>query len=123
MSTPYSYINSDPYLEFFIRNKQKAWISFTAYLDSGAYISVLTKIDAQDLGLVLTEGRETLLHGVSGSITAYIHRVEIKLAGQIINTDIAFSSSDETPRLIGRKGIFENFVICFDEKHKLITFN
>lgn len=120
---PYPYFNSDPVIDFSVLASDNKWIPFWAYIDSGAYISVLTSKDAQDLGLSLHSGQKTELHGIGGKVSAYIHRLSIRLNNQELITPIAFSTSNSTPRLLGRQGIFDKFTICFDEKHKLINFS
>lgn len=92
------------------------------YVDSGAFTSVLTRADAVDLGLNLEKGKHIDLQGVGGSVSAYLHPVEIKIANKVLKIEVAFSVSYETPRLLGRKGIFDKFEICFNDTHKQLTF-
>ncbi len=117
-----TYLNSDPIVEFYIKDKKGNWNRFLAYVDSGASLTVLTRDDANRLGITLEKGKRTDLHGISGAVPAYIHNTSIKIAGKILKVKIAFSISNETPRLLGRDKIFESFTVCFsDRKHK-ITF-
>lgn len=96
---------------------------FTLYVDSGAAISVLTASDAMRLGINLAEGEPTDLFGISGSIKAYIHPLEAKIGeiNKFVSNEIkfparvAFSVSDQTPRLLGRADIFFKFLISFRE--------
>lgn len=93
------------------------------FVDSGLFVSVLNRSDAADLGLILEKGKHLDLQGVSGSISAYLHPVEIKLGGKVMNIQIAFSVSNETPRLLGRKGIFDKFEICFNDFRRQLSFS
>lgn len=121
MPISYSYVDSQPIIELLIRDKNGRWNRFLAYVDSGAAVTVLTRDDANRVGLTLEKGEMIELHGVSGVISAYLHAVSIQIADRIIKTKIAFSISNETPRLIGRKGLFDKFAVCFDDKNKRIS--
>ena len=117
------YTGNDPLLEFLAKDKDNHWIKFIAYIDSGAFMTILTKNDASDLGIDLTKGKKLDLHGVGGTVLAYVHKVEIRIVNEIIKLEIAFSTSNETPRLIGRSGIFVKFKICFNDKVKNVSFS
>jgi hypothetical protein len=83
----------------------------------------LTRDDANRVGLILEKGERIDLHGVSGVIPAYLHPVKIKVASRTFNVKVAFSTSNETPRLIGRQGLFDKFVVCFNDKSKTVSFS
>jgi len=118
-----SYINSDPIIDFQVKNVKGLWTRFLAYVDSGAALTVLTREDADRLGIYLARGRSIDLHGISGAIPAYIHNRQIKIEDRILKVQIAFSTSNETPRLIGREGIFDKFEVCFNDKKKTVNFS
>ena len=118
----YAYFDSDPFVEILIKDQHGSWISFLMYVDSGAFTSVLTLADATDLGLNLEKGKHIDLQGVGGSVSAYLHPVEIKIANKTLKIEVAFSTSYETPRLLGRKGVFNHFTICFNDTLKDLTF-
>lgn len=122
MPISYSYIDSQPIIELLIKDKSGRWNRFLAYVDSGAAVTVLTRDDAKRVGLTLEKGERIELHGVSGVIPAYLHSVEIKVARRTFNAKVAFSTSNETPRLIGRRGLFDKFVVCFNDKHRIVSF-
>lgn len=122
MPISYSYIDSQPIIELLIKDKSGRWNRFLAYVDSGAALTVLTRDDANRVGLTLEKGERIELHGVSGVIPAYLHHVKVKVAGRILDMGIAFSISNETPRLIGRQGLFDKFVVCFNDRKRLVSF-
>jgi len=121
-SASYPYLNSNPLIEFFVRDVKNHWVRFLAYVDSGAALTILTKDDSSRLGFDLTDGERINLHGVSGSLAAYLHKTEVRIANTELKLKIAFSSSSKTPRLVGRKGLFDNFVVCFNDLQKEVTF-
>ena len=123
MAISYSYVDSQPIIELLIKDKNGRWNRFLAYVDSGAAVTVLTRDDANRVGLILEKGERIDLYGVSGMIPAYLHPVKIKVAGRDVNTKVAFSTSNETPRLIGRQGLFDRFIVCFDDKRRIVSFN
>ena len=123
MATSYSYVDSQPIVEVLIRDKNGRWNRFLAYVDSGAAVTVLTRDDANRVGLILENGKRINLYGVSGVIPAYLHAVKIKVADRILHIRVAFSTSNETPRLIGRQGLFDKFVVCFNDKRRIVSFN
>lgn len=118
-----TYINSDPIIDFHVKNVKGMWTRFLAYVDSGAALTILTREDAYRLGINLTRGKSIDLHGISGAIPAYTHNCQIKIADRILKVKIAFSTSNETPRLIGREGIFDKFEVCFNDKKKIVNFS
>ena len=111
-----------PAADLWIRGKDGRYRLFKPHADSGAAISVLTASDAIRLGLELRAGEPSDLYGVSGTLKAYVHRVRAKIGGKEFKTSIAFSVSDETPRLLGRKDIFKYFVVSFRESKKKTYF-
>lgn len=123
MSSTYPYSDSLPIIEILVQSQSGDWKRIFVQVDSGAFMTVLPKEDAFRLGIELKMGKRTDLHGIGGSVAAYIHPVAIKVAGKIVKAQVAFSSSNETPRLLGRKDIFDNFVICFNDKEKIVSFS
>lgn len=114
---------SYPAAEIFVLGKDNHYHSFTMYIDSGAALTVLTASDAKRLSVDLANGQPMNLYGVSGSVKAYIHTLSIKIGNHNFKVKIAFSVSDETPRLLGREVIFSNFVISFRERKQKTYFS
>lgn len=118
--TPYRFLN--PLVDIYLKDRKNHFRSFTLYVDSGASITTLTADDAAILGLELTKGAELDLRGISGSIKAYVHKVSLKIFDEEFEARLAFSESNETPRLLGRLDIFNRFKICFDDYKSIISF-
>lgn len=111
-----------PAADLWVQGKDGHYRLFKLHADSGASISVLTASDALRLGLELTMGEPTALYGVSGTLKAYVHQVKAKIGEKEFGTSVAFSVSDETPRLLGRKDLFKYFVVSFRESKKKTYF-
>lgn len=54
----YPYLDSNPLVEFFIRDAKNQWVRFLAYVDSGAALTILTKDDSSRLGFNLADGEK-----------------------------------------------------------------
>lgn len=105
-----------------LQGKDKRWYRFQPYLDTGADMSLLTRLDAEILGLKFKQSKEKLIGGVGGGLVkTFIHPVNLKIGETISRVPMAFADSDETPRLLGRRGVFSRFYICFNEfRHQTI---
>lgn len=91
--------------------------------DSGAELTFLTSEDAEMLEIKKEKGKKILIGGITNKeINGYLHILPIFLAEKEIKTPVIFSTSNSTPRVLGRKGIFENFYVIFDEKGRKIIF-
>ncbi len=85
-----------PIVSLKLRGKEE-WIESTAYVDSGASYSIFHAEIAEILGLALEEGELREMSVGDGNILkVYLH--------------------------IGRKSIFERFLVCFNEKEKYVEF-
>lgn len=61
--------------------------------------------------------------GDGNVLIAYLHKVLVSTAGKEFIATIGFSKGLGVGfYIIGRKGIFDNFVVCFNEKEKQIEF-
>lgn len=103
--------------------KKKNLVDIFTLVDSGASISVFKTEVADLLGIKISDGEKIDLGGVGGRINGYMHRLYINLAGKRILTSVVFSKDYNVSfNLLGRKNIFENFKICFEEKKKTVSF-
>ena len=102
----------------------REWITFKAYIDTGASFCLFHADIAEALGIKLEEGekREMIL-GDGDSIAVYLHKVSVKLAEREFIASIGFSQGLKIHfYIIGRQDIFDQFIICFHEKEKYIEF-
>lgn len=100
------------------------WMEIEAYVDSGAFISIFTIKEAQDLGLDYRKGKQGFATVGDGSlIPVYFHHFPIKIGNISFKATIGFS-----PRLgvgfnlLGRKDIFERFIVTFDDIKQTVAF-
>ena len=100
------------------------WVTFDAYVDSGATYSIFKPEMAEILGMELDKGEKVYVTVGDGSlITVYLHKVKIGLAGETFEATIGFSKQLGIGfNIIGRKDIFDRFIIIFNEKEKQVEF-
>ena len=74
------------------------------------------------LGLVLEEGELTeMTVGDGNHIQVYLHILTINLAGKEFRARLGFSKGLGIGfYIMGRKDIFDQFVLCFHEKEKYV---
>ena len=101
------------------------WITFDAFVDSGASYSIFRAEIGDILGLEVEKGEKMLITVGDGSlIIIYVHRLEIQIGDEKFEVGIGFSKQLGIGfNIIGRKDIFERFIICFDEKEKVVEFS
>jgi len=102
----------------------KDWITFDAFIDSGASYSIFKAEIGDILELEVEKGEKTFITVGDGSrIIIYVHRLEIQIGDEEFEAGIGFSKQLGIGfNIIGRKGIFERFIICFNEKEKVGEF-
>lgn len=94
-------------------------IEIKALVDSGADITLVPKSLGLNMGL-----KKQDLHyigGVGGRMGYYLNNCYIAINGNYIKIPVAFATKDNIPFLLGRKGVFNRFEFCFNEKRKKLT--
>ncbi len=112
-----------PVVSFRIKGKTE-WVEFVAFVDTGASYSLFKPDVADILGIKMEEGeqREVII-GDGDKLQVYLHRVLFFIAGQEFTATIGFSHGLGTGfNILGRKDIFERFLVTFNEKEKWIEF-
>ena len=105
-----------PIAHVYLQSKEGMWYLFYPYVDSGADTSLFPRADASLIKLNLHEGEYSPVVGVGRILMpAYIHKVNMRIGETVFDAEVAFADSDEVPRLLGRKGVFERFRIILDE--------
>ena len=99
-------------------------IQMRAYVDTGASYSLFHAKVAEILGLDVEKGiLYELVVGDGDILKVYLHSVTISLAGKEFKVTIGFSKNIGVGfNILGRKDIFDKFIICFNEKDKEISF-
>ena len=100
------------------------WIEFKAFIDTGASYCLFHADEAEVLGIELEKGeKDEMIVGDGNALTVYIHHLTISIAGKEFQAKIGFSKGiGVNMDIIGRKDIFNNFVVCFDEQENSVTF-
>lgn len=100
------------------------WVETMAFVDTGASYSLFHADIATILGLDLESGEKwEMVIGDGNMLVAYLHKVLVSIAGKEITATIGFSKGLGVGfYIIGRKSIFDNFIVSFNEKDKQIEF-
>ena len=103
---------------------KNGWVTFSGYVDSGATYSIFRAEIAEILSIDIEKGeKQYVVVGDGSLIRVYIHRIIIELAGKIFEASIGFSRQlGIGVNIIGRKDIFDRFIICFNERDKHMEF-
>ena len=94
-------------------------------IDSGATVSVLPAGDAELLGIRLAKGKRTVVRGLGATdFLGYRHMITCTFEHAVIRLPVVFIDHPATLRILGREGLFEKYLIVFDElKHRTFFLN
>jgi len=100
------------------------WITFDAFVDSGASYSIFTAEIGEILGLDIEDGNKIYVTVGDGSlITVYLLEIDVEIGEKTFKATVGFSKQLGIGfNIIGRKDIFERFEVCFNEKEKVVEF-
>ncbi len=112
-----------PIVPLKIKGKE-GWIEFKAFVDTGASYCLFHADEAEVLGIELENGeKDEMIVGDGNALTVYIHTLTLSIAGKEFSARVGFSKGiGVNMDIIGRKDLFNHFVVCFDEEEKSITF-
>lgn len=101
------------------------WYPVDAYVDSGAIYSIFRQSVGERIGLEIDKGRLIYSQvGDGGFIPVYLHELDIQLGPKIFQATIGFSEKLGIGfNILGRTGVFDRFIICFDDMRNHLTFN
>jgi len=101
-----------------------AGYSIDLYVDSGAFVSILTVKSAESIGIEFQKGRLIpVTVGDGNTIPVYLHELPVKIAEVSFKATIGISDKLGVGfNLLGRKDVFERFIVSFDDRRKLIRF-
>ncbi|MBS3123823.1 hypothetical protein J4437_04280 [Candidatus Woesearchaeota archaeon] len=90
------------------------WLEFNVYIDTGASYSLFPADAAEIIGLELEKGDLTeMTVGDGNHIQVYIHNLPLSLAGKEFIARIGFSKGLGVGfYIMGRKDIFDKFIVC-----------
>ncbi len=100
------------------------WLETMAFVDTGASYSLFHADIATILGLDLESGAKwEMVVGDGDILVAYLHKVLVSIAGEEFVATIGLSKELGVGfYIIGRKDIFDKFIVSFNEKEKQIEF-
>jgi predicted aspartyl protease len=107
-----------PVAEIQVSNNQHA-VDFPAVIDTGAMFSLISGEYAIALGLQLTNGANTQLSSLGGSIAAWIHSVNMKMLDLEFRMNLRFADRTLPRNIIGRD-VLERVQIGFREYHSTV---
>ena len=112
-----------PIITIQMKNKEE-WLIIDAFVDTGASYSLFHADVAELLGLVLENGElSEMITGDGDSMKVYIHKIKVVVANTEFIASIGFSKDIGVGfNIIGRKDIFDRFIVCFHEKGKFLEF-
>jgi hypothetical protein len=98
----------------------RVWV----FVDSGAAFTILSTDDAQRIGIDWERGRQQMIVVGDGSfIPTYLHDLKLRIGEFEITAPIGFSERLGVGfNILGRKGIFDQFQVCFNDHIRKVTF-
>jgi hypothetical protein len=95
-----------------------------AYVDSGAFYSIFSPNEAEVIGIDYKQGKQGgAIVGDGNIIPVYFHILPISIGHISFKAKIGFSPKlGIGVNLLGRKDIFDRFLVTFDDIKKVITF-
>lgn len=107
-----------------IRGSQSSETLYGIFLiDSGATMSVLPVSDAELLGIKLSNGKKTVVRGLGATdFLGYRHVITCTFEHSTLRLPVVFIDHPATLRILGREGLFEKYLIVFDELKRRTLF-
>ncbi|MBI4980702.1 retropepsin-like domain-containing protein [Candidatus Woesearchaeota archaeon] len=125
MKYKYSFFDGEllPIVPIILKGKVEE-VELKAYIDTGASYCLFHADIAEIIGIKLEEGDLTeMVLGDGNIIRIYLHKVPVSIGEHKFTALVGFSKGLGIKfNIIGRKGIFDKFVISFNEKDKEIEF-
>lgn len=124
-TTPYTYKYEKranlyyPIVPINFYTNSKPLFQAKAIVDTGADITLVPKSLGTDLALKRTQLQ--YIGGVGGRMGYYLNNIKVEIADKKITIPVAWSTQDTVPLLLGRKGVFDKFKFCFNDKSKEIV--
>ena len=112
-----------PLIPIKLKGKEE-WVELIAFIDTGASYSLFHADVAEILGFKLEEGELTeMVLGDGNKLKVYLHNIEISIANKNFIAVIGFSNGIGIGfYIVGRKTIFDKFLVIFNEKQRWIEF-
>ena len=99
-----------------VRTPENEELPLIMLIDSGATVSAMPKSIASLLGIKLKTGKPIHIFGIGGkSIPAWRHEILATIGNTTVKLPVAFMNSNNSPRVLGREGIFDQHIVIFEE--------
>lgn len=110
-----------PIIRFGLRAGETV-LEVTAYVDSGAAVSIFEPGCAERLGLDFRRGRRIhVMVGDGGTIPVYLHRVQVLLGQYTFAATVGFSDRLGVGfNLLGRRDLFSRLSFTFNDYHHFL---
>ncbi len=90
-------------------------------LDSGAVVSTLPVNYADLFGNDLKDAKRIVLRGFGNKRTfGYMSEITILIKDKELKIPLVFSEGENTKKILGRHGFFNNYTIIFDHKDQVV---
>jgi hypothetical protein len=91
-------------------------------IDSGADLCLFHSSIGRLLGIDVTSGPSRPVGGITGSIIAYMHRIELQVQGlpHRVEINAGFTDSNQVEALLGQEGFFDNFIVGPFDRHRWV---
>jgi len=102
----------------------EGWVTFDAFVDSGASYSIFRAEVGDILGLDVEKGEKRYITVGDGSLMiVYMFMLNIQIRDDVSEASVGFSKQPGIGfNILGRKDVFERFRVCFDEKDRIVEF-
>ena len=98
----------------FLKGGEEA--TFFLIIDSGAAVSALPISDAALLGINPEAGDQVSVNGISGELLrGWLHEITARLGEETVTLPVVFLESQYAPRVLGRAGVFDKFIVIIEE--------
>jgi predicted aspartyl protease len=97
------------------------WVGANALVDSGASVSLFDGSVADALGIAIRSGKRIKPSGIGGTIVANVHQITLRIGDEEFEADVAFTRRRLPVNLLGRRSVFERFIVTFDELNRKTT--
>jgi predicted aspartyl protease len=108
-----------PVMDIVLKSKKDS-VNLRAFIDTGASYCLVHADVTEILGIDMEAGEKTeMVLGDGNILTVYLHGMVVSIGRMEFNARIGFSKGLGTGfDIIGRKGIFDKFKVCFNERDK-----
>lgn len=105
-----------------LKTKSGEWIRISPYIDSGADSTLIPFSTGKLLGLTYKEDEVVKIGGIGGTMKAVRKKVHTKIGDKQFSLNLTWALTENVPALLGRKDVFDNFKITFDQKKEEVIF-